>query len=539
MVWPARERDRMSAQAIPCKEVVEECAAGERRAKGAAMRIGCWARLLLMATPFLAGCGNFWQAPSGSSNTSYSLTNSGPIIVGLSAPGTSTITVTPANSFTGTVALTCAVTTAPSGATDPTCSLSPTSVTTSGTSTLTVTSTSTSPATTAGIYSVTVTGTSGSLTASTSVCVNVTSNSSATCTSAASASGDFYILNATSIDGFSIQSGKLTALSGSPTALPAGVTPWAMAIDPTGSFLYVSTNQGIVLYNVGSSGKLTLNSAGSIADDGAFAIKFDTTGHWLLDASNVSPGVPVLTAWPISTTTGLPTLAGGNAPSRALVSGGSVAKGGIAVSPDNKLVSVAVGSETETFGFTVGTDFTGATNPLSTGFDFRTAKGSAAISVAFDPSTQFLYIGETGVLPSSTTNSGALRIIPIASDVLGTEPSDSPYASGGTGPNSILAASNGYVYVANAVSTGAGNITSFLVNASAPSLTVQSNPVTTGNVPFGIAEDSSKNFLIVVNNQGSSPVDAFTFDATTAGQLDPSTLTGSAGAGPIAIVAVP
>jgi 6-phosphogluconolactonase (cycloisomerase 2 family) len=511
------------------------------------MKIGSWTRLLLAAAPvlacFLTGCGDFWQAPGGGSSSSFTLTNGGNILVGLSASGSTTITVTPGSSFTGTVALTCAVTTSMSNATDPGCSLSPTSETTSGTSTLTVTTTSSSPATTAGIYHVTVTGTSGSLTpVNTAVCVDVTTSTTNSCTSTASASGDFYILGSSSIGGYSINSSALTPLSGSPTPLPSAATPWAMAVDPTGSYLYVSTDLDIFLYDIGSGGALTLNSSGTIPDASSYAIHFDTTGHWLLDASNTSAG-PVLNAWPISITTGLPTLAAGvNVPARSLISGGSVAKGGIAISPDGKLVAVAVGSETQTFTFTSGTDFTGATNPLSTTFDFRTAIGTA-ISVAFDPNTKLLYIGETADFPSSATDSGGLRLIPIASDVLGTEPAASstyPYPSGGTGPHAILAASNGYVYVANEVSTGAGNVTAFLVDeASTPSLTLQSNPAATGDVPSGMAVDNSGDFVIVINSQGTSPVDAYTFDATTTGLLDPVSLTGSAGSNPVAIVAVP
>jgi hypothetical protein len=208
----------------------------------------------------------------------------------------------------------------------------------------------------------------------------------------------------------------------------------------------------------------------------------------------------------------------------------------MAISPDNKLVAVAAGSETETFTFTSGTDFTGATNPISTTFDKRTAKG-VAVSVAFNPGTSFLFIGETGDF-STTNDSGGLRIIPIASDVLGTEPSASPYASGGTGPHAILAVSNGYVYVANWIGTSSGNVTAFLLNTSTPSLTLQSNAVDTGTEPYGIAQDSTSDFVLVVNNQGSPYFNAFTFDSTITGKLD-SSVTDSTGTGPIAIVAVP
>ena len=491
---------------------------------------------MLATAPFLAGCGNFWQSPNNSS-TSFSLANSGAITVSSTGDsGTSTITVTPGSSFTGTVTLTCAVTTAPSNATSPTCSISSSSLTfsstTAQTSTLTATTTS---STTDGIYDITVTGVSSSVSETTKLCVAVGVSSSG-CTTASS-SGNFYILNSTTISGYSIVSGTLTALTGSPTSLPSGVTPYSMAVDPTGSFLYVGTSGGIYLYDIGTGGKLTLDTKVLLSDGSASALKVDSTGHWLLDASNTT-GQPILYAWPISTTNGESTLGNGkSAPGVYLVSSGNVAVGGVAISPDNKLVAVAAGSETETFTFTSGTDFTGATNPISTTFDKRTAKG-VAVSVAFNPGTSFLFIGETGDF-STTNDSGGLRIIPIASDVLGSEPSASPYASGGTGPHAILAASNGYVYVANWVGTSSGNVTAFLLNASTPSLTLQSNAVATGTEPYGIAQDSSSDFVLVVNNQGSPYFNAFTFDATITGKLDSSLTSTSTGTGPIAIVAVP
>jgi len=52
---------------------------------------------MLAVTPFLAGCGNFWQAPSATSSTGFTLTNSGNLTVspGATSGNTATITVTP------------------------------------------------------------------------------------------------------------------------------------------------------------------------------------------------------------------------------------------------------------------------------------------------------------------------------------------------------------------------------------------------------------------------------------------------------------
>jgi streptogramin lyase len=363
--------------------------------------------------------------------------------------------------------------------------------------------------------------------------VDVTTSSTSSCSSTASTSGDFYILNSASIAGYSIKSGTLTALSGSPTTLPNGVTPWAMAVDPTGSFLYVSTNGGIALYKIGTGGTLTQNTSATINDITSYALQIDSTGQWLLDASNTTGG-PVLYAWPISPTTGQSTLGSGiNTPAVQLTLGTSIGLGGMAISADNKLVSVAAGAATYTIGFTAGSGNNGSVSPFGTPYHANAV--GTAVSVAFDPSTRFLYVGETGVYGSSATNSGALRMFAITADVPGNEIAH--YPSGGTGPHGILAASNGYVYVANWVETSAGSIATFQLNASTPSLTLQSSNAT-GTEPNGIAEDKSSSYVMTVNNQGSPYFNAFTFDATTTGQLDSST-TGSTGSGPLAIVAVP
>ena len=99
--------------------------------------------------------------------------------VAIAAPGgagTSTISATPTNAFTGSIALTCAITASPAGAAGtPTCSLNPASVTIAGTTAATsVLTVDTTAATTAGTYTVTVTGVSGTITQTTGINVVVT-----------------------------------------------------------------------------------------------------------------------------------------------------------------------------------------------------------------------------------------------------------------------------------------------------------------------------------------------------------------------------
>jgi hypothetical protein len=60
----------------------------------------------------------------------------------------------------------------------------------------------------------------------------------------------------------------------------------------------------------------------------------------------------------------------------------------------------------------------------------------------------------------------------------------------------------------------------------------------TGTQPYGLAEDSTGNFVLAVSSLGSPYFNAYTFDTTTAGKLD-SQITANTGSAPIAIVATP
>jgi DNA-binding beta-propeller fold protein YncE len=167
----------------------------------------------------------------------------------------------------------------------------------------------------------------------------------------------------------------------------------------------------------------------------------------------------------------------------------------------------------------------------------------AAISVAIDPQSRLLYIGETAAF-NSNTNSGALRVFSIGASSQ-APPSlteltyTAPYAPLGTGPHAVLPDPTGkYVYVASWQTGAAGAITGYTVSTTALTQ-IGTGTVATGTEPYGLAEDSTGTFVLAVNNGGTIPLDAYSFDSTTAGQLDPASVTGSLASNPIAIVAVP
>jgi len=508
------------------------------------MRIGKWAQLLLAAAPLLAGCGDFWQAPGTGTNTDFSLTNSGSITVspGATTNNASTITVTPANSFTGTVSLSCAITSAPSSAASPTtCTLSPTSVSITGTSAQTATLTATTTATTTtGTYEITVTGVSGSVAETTQVCVDVTTSSTGSCTSA-STSGNFYILNGGTtpeIVGESISSGSITSISGSPWTLSS--TPYSMAIAPNGNFLVVSTETaGVYAFPIKSG---VLGTGVLVSPDQAYAIQVDKSNSWLIEAIQGNGRVQ-LNAIPINSTTGA-FIIGDTVPTAFFsVASATLQKNRMVISPDNSNIFVPLGA-----GGTIVVPFN-KSNPLpSSGVSYITIpvvnSNGSALSVAVDPSTtpRLFYIGET--FANSAGTSGAVRAFTYAS--LSTSPvtlvpaTNSPIASGGLAPNFILPVANpDYVYVANGAGSGnAGNITGFAISGSASPYSIATgSSVATGDQPLGLAEDSTDSFVFVVGSF-SPYFDSYTFDSTTTGQLDSQITSGNATSA-IAIVAAP
>ncbi len=344
-------------------------------------------------------------------------------------------------------------------------------------------------------------------------------------------SGNFYIVNKTAtasqVVGYNITSGKLTALSGSP--YPVTGQAFAVAVSPSGGFLYVSGTAGIYLYSVDStSGALTQKSLID-TDPVAAAMAVDPTGAWLIDASAQG----YLQAIPI-TSTGV--LDSARKAQQATMASSSVNE--IAIAHNNSVVAVALGAAgTQVFPFTA-TSATPLGTPFSPTIAVKTASGGAATSVAIDPLNRLLFVGETADFPTAS-NSGGLRVFTLGATT--SEVSGSPYASGGTGPNSILVKSTGdFVYVANWAGSSAGNVTAFQITTAGTVFSLKSlaSPIATGIQPSGLAEDSKDNFVVAVSGGGSPVLDAYTFDTTTIGKLD-AALTGATGTGPIAIVAEP
>jgi len=366
---------------------------------------------------------------------------------------------------------------------------------------------------------------------------NPYTSSSSTCTTNCSTatSGDFYILNAGTtpqVVGESIVSGKLTAISGSPWT--AASTPYAMALSPSGNYLYVSTIAGVYVYPITSG---ALGTAVQVSQDvAALAIQVDTSGTWLVEALQATGGV-TLAAVPLSSSSGGDN--GSELTASYTVANASIQNGKMAISPDDNNIFVALGSGgTIIVPFNAGAS--GGANPFaSTGKVVAAANSdSEALSVAVDPSGSLFYIGETNADAAGTSGALFAYLYSSLSNASLTAATGSSIASGGTAPNAILPTSSGYVYVADGQGVSqAGNITSFAVTSSGSTYSIAAgSTIAAGTQPYALAEDSSSTFLLVVNSLGNPYFAWYTFDSTTPGQLDAQS-TANTGSSPLAIVA--
>ncbi|MGA2888502.1 MAG: beta-propeller fold lactonase family protein [Terracidiphilus sp.] len=390
---------------------------------------------------------------------------------------------------------------------------------------MTATTTSSTPL---GAYDITVTGVSSGVSATTSLCVEV---GTGTCTAASGNSGVFYVLNQTTdqVVAMQISSGVLTTIGA--LTLPTA-HPNAIAVAPNGNFLYVSTSTGIYLYTIGSNGALTLGNNGTfISQDPAITMQVDATNSWLVDAVSVS-GSNTLYAIAINSSTG--ELATSPETEQHVVVPAVPIQ--LAISPGDSssctdcYVFVAMGTGgTELINFNPGN-----ANPFGgTGNKPVIKSGGGDNTIAIDPSNRLLYVGESNALTSGT-QTGGLRVYTISAS--GITPLSTPtYASGGTGPFSILPTSDGnYVFVANDAVSGSStdNITGYSVSTTALTLIGTTTAGPTGQI--GLAEDSTSGYVLAVDLAGDPDLQAFTLSSGTL----TSATTGTTGTDPVGAVAI-
>ena len=327
---------------------------------------------------------------------------------------------------------------------------------------------------------------------------------------------------------YSLASGVLTALSGSPVTLP--LAPYSIVVAPNNAFMYIGTGTGVFLYTINSDGTVTEGNGDNVAyvspniATGATLIAqsmvIDSTSSWLLIAYKNSTEIDVVQLDP---TTGLPT--GSTFTPQSSVATPSPQ---LAISPANTQVFVTLGAGgTEAIGFNASA--AANTDPLSTtGINIPLhSKFAVDAGVAVDPTSTYLYIAEQNNNSSGTAIAGTVRLIATAN--LGVDLDDETV---GVGPTAVLPDLSGaYAYVTNG---NDGTISGFSLTPTTQKLASLGSAFPTEQSPVALVEDSTKTYVMDVGSLANPNLWLYTLDGTSGGALDVTATKSTASVNPSA-----
>lgn len=307
--------------------------------------------------------------------------------------------------------------------------------------------------------------------------------------------------------------GALATLAGSPLTLSTAAIN-GLAVTQGNGVLYAAVaGSGVFGLSInGSSGVPSLvNTSALVQDVAPIALTIDPSGNHLLVAG-LANGAAAVGEYTINSD-GTLTEVGGSPVSITFPSGTDTTNLSItnmAVAPNSSYVFVTMGQlGVAPLPFNTSGSLSG-NNAVIIGPKATSNISNQDLGVAVSPTSSALFVGET--------NAG-VRVFTIGANSAFTEISGSPFAAGGQ-PRSLAFDSTGdYLYVAN---SSDNTISGYTVLASGTLTALSGSPFSSvGGQPNALALDKSKKFLIAVNLGGSPDVQVFSFDATTAGKLDP------------------
>jgi 6-phosphogluconolactonase len=333
-----------------------------------------------------------------------------------------------------------------------------------------------------------------------------------------------YVANqvASSLGGFAIGTGTLTAVSNSPMA--AGYVPLSMVVTPSNGLLYVGAANGIFAYFINANGSLTVPSTGA-QQVAVFAASMDVSpdGQWLIALDGTTQQLDI---FQINASTGA--LTSVTAPATYSATSGVWQPSEVKVSPDGTLIFAALGTAGDVvFTFNTATGVGASSQTLATG---NTTTGDYGLAVS--SKTTYLFIARSG------TN-GGVAVYSIGSGGLLTPVTGTPFAAGSGTFSVVLDATGTYAYAANRTD---GTISGYTIAAGATtaalSLTpLNGSPYASGSGVQSIGIDKTGKYLLAAAVGGSPDLTMYSFDITVPGKLDPATsvATGTDPAGAVAL----
>lgn len=333
-----------------------------------------------------------------------------------------------------------------------------------------------------------------------------------------------YVANqaAGSIGGFSIGTGTLTAVNGSP--LTAGYKPISMVVTPNNTLLYVGSATGVFVYFINANGSITAPSTGSQpAGVLATAMIVSPDGQWLIVLDGTTQQLDI---FQINYTTGA--LTSLTAPATYAIQSGTWQPSDLRISADGTLIFAALGTGGDVaFTFNTSTGVAASSQYLPTG---NAATGDYGLAI--NANASYLYIARSG------TN-GGVAVFTIGTNGILTPVTGTPFAAGSGTFSVVLDPTGTYAYAANRTD---GTISGYTIvpGATASALTLKplsGSPYLSGSVVQSLGIDKTGNYLLAVAVNGSPDLTMYSFDITTPGKLDPATsrATGTDPAGAVAL----
>jgi 6-phosphogluconolactonase len=350
--------------------------------------------------------------------------------------------------------------------------------------------------------------------------------------------GDYvYVANAPTngktptLAGFSVGTGTLTAVSGSPYSL--AFVPTAVAVNPANTMVFVAGTDGLYgwvnSYSIGTGGVLTLLMNNNLGSASMVSIDVTPDGKWLLglDANGSLVNQAIVDQYQILSSGQLQQ---GTAVSYTFPTGSpAIVPKAIKISPNNgQYVYVAVGTAGDlVFSFTTSSGAFGTSvGTLSTGSSTLSDNG-----LAVNSSGSVLYIARSngqsaGVVLAYSVGSGLASSF-VAQATTGVQPGAVSLNKAGTD-----------LYVANRTDLTNGTISGFSVasNGAPTALSPATYSSGLGLFPVALAVDNSGNYLLAVANDGGPDLTMYSYSS---GQLSfvASTATATDPAGAVAIAA--
>ena len=313
--------------------------------------------------------------------------------------------------------------------------------------------------------------------------------------------------------------GTLTPISGSPFETEPG--PLAVAVDPSGKFLYVTHSiVSISAYRIDdTTGVLSpVNGSPFITGVGVFPndVAVDAFGKFAYVPNAVDD---TLSAFKIDTLTGVMTpVSGSPFPAGEL-------SHAVAVDPSGKFVYVTNGSDNSVSAYIIDS-ITGALMPVN-GSPFATDRLPEAVAV--DPSGKFVY------LANAIGNTVSAYIIDSVTGAL-MPVNGSPFGAG-VAPHGVAVDPSGkFVYVTN-TSELSSSISAYRIESTTGALTpISGSPFMSGVGirPLDIAVDPSGKFVYVPNSRDNT-ISVFSIDSSTGALTPVSGSPFTTGAFPIAV----